>query len=54
MVAHEDCDDVVGVALEPGSYALEIGLKGAGVEDVAGGVAEVDFLFFFVPVGLEL
>jgi hypothetical protein len=54
LVAHENGDDVVGVASEPGSYSLEIGLKGAGVEDVAGAVAEEDVLFLFVPVSLEL
>lgn len=41
-VAEEDGDDVVGVGLDPRGHVAEVGFDGAGVEEVAGGVAVVE------------
>jgi len=51
-VADEHCDDFEGVLLQPADDLLEFGLEGAGVEEVAGGVAVIEG--FVDPVDLTL
>lgn len=51
-VDDEEGDDVVGVFFDPADERLEFGLPGAGVEEVAAGVAVVDGVVD--PVGLAL
>jgi hypothetical protein len=51
-VADEHGDDFEGVLLQPADDLFELGLEGAGVEEVAGGVAVVEG--FVDPVDLAL
>jgi hypothetical protein len=51
-VADEEGDDVVGVCGDPAGDVCEVFLRGAGVEEVAGGVAVEDCVVD--PVGLAL
>lgn len=51
-VADEEGDDVVGVCGDPAGDVCEVFLRGAGVEEVAGGVA-VEYCVVD-PVGLAL
>jgi hypothetical protein len=46
VVAHHDGDDFVWMCGEPSFHENEVSFKSAGIEEVARGVAEPDFLIF--------
>ena len=52
-VADEHGNDFEGVLLQPADDLLEFGLKGAGVEEVAGGVAVVEGFVDVVDLALD-
>ena len=52
-VADEHGDDFEGVFLQPADDLLEFGLEGAGVEEVAGGVAVVEGFVDIVDLALD-
>ena len=52
-VADEHGDDFEGVFAQPADDLLELGLEGAGVEEVAGGVAVVEGFVDVVDLALD-
>jgi hypothetical protein len=52
-VSENDGHDVEGVGFDPGGYFAEVGLYSAGVEQVAGCVAEVQRVVDVVRLALE-